>query len=162
MNFIQACLGDYDTFIFDEPTSGVDVESAVIMMKIIKEIKSRGAAILLTSHNIEELQEASDYIYFINQGVIEQAGTVKEILSYSRHDATVEYVLVPQSIEKMAAYLDESAENDYYIHENVIVMAFSNINAMNCFLKSLVFNNIILIEIYQSNKKLKDVLFAAD
>ncbi|MGF0070988.1 ABC transporter ATP-binding protein [Streptococcus orisratti] len=60
LSFVQCAIGDYDAYIFDEPTSGVDVPSALVMLDIVKRLKERNAAVLLTSHNIDELERVSD------------------------------------------------------------------------------------------------------
>lgn len=65
ISFIQACIGIYDTYIFDEPTSGVDEPSAIKMLGIVENLKAKGAGILLTSNNLDELERVSDYIYII-------------------------------------------------------------------------------------------------
>ncbi|HEY4398991.1 MAG TPA: ABC transporter ATP-binding protein [Lactobacillaceae bacterium] len=71
LSFIQAFIGNFDTYIFDEPTSGVDVPSAELMMSLLNELKVRNKAILLTSHNLDELQRVSDVIYILRDGVTE-------------------------------------------------------------------------------------------
>ncbi|MGT2751272.1 hypothetical protein ACVRXF_10315 [Streptococcus orisasini] len=87
LSFIQCAVGDFDAYIFDEPTSGVDVPSALIMMDIIKCLKTAGAAILLTSHNIDELERVSDYVYVIDSGTVKNLknpdSTEKEVYNYS-------------------------------------------------------------------------------
>ncbi|WP_238581390.1 ATP-binding cassette domain-containing protein [Streptococcus orisasini] len=87
LSFIQCAVGDFDAYIFDEPTSGVDVPSALIMMDIIKRLKTAGAAILLTSHNIDELERVSDYVYAIDSGTVKNLknpdSTEKEVYNYS-------------------------------------------------------------------------------
>lgn len=94
ISFIQACIGSFDTYIFDEPTSGVDVQSAQIMMRIIEELKATGAAILLTSHNMDELQRVSDYVYFLDHGRIMQQGTVEELIDHAgSRSGGVRYVI---------------------------------------------------------------------
>jgi len=67
--FIQAYMGNYDTYIFDEPTSGVDYESAEIMMAYLRKLAQRDKAVLLTSHNLDEISEISDHIIFLANGL---------------------------------------------------------------------------------------------
>lgn len=67
--FIQAYMGDYDNYIFDEPTSGVDYESAKIMMNYLRKLANANKAILMTSHNLEEIEEISDSIIFLSDGM---------------------------------------------------------------------------------------------
>jgi len=65
--------------ILDEPTVGLDVESAIEVRKIIRDIKEEGRTILLTTHNMFEAEELCDRIAFISKGKIITTGTPKQI-----------------------------------------------------------------------------------
>ncbi len=67
--------------VLDEPTSGLDVYHSVEMRRIIREYARRnGAAVLLSSHNMLEVEYLCDRIAFIDHGVIVAEGTPREIL----------------------------------------------------------------------------------
>ena len=122
LSFIQCAIGQYETYIFDEPTSGVDVPSALIMLDIIKRLKSNGSAVLLTSHNIDELERVSDYIYIIENGKIIQEGTVSDIVNKKKE---LIYILVSSQIN-LIANLDLVRNYLHSIHEDSIELLFSN------------------------------------
>lgn len=65
--------------ILDEPTSGLDVINATQIRKIIKETKNTGSAVLLSSHNMLEVEFLCDRIALINNGKIIETGTPKEL-----------------------------------------------------------------------------------
>lgn len=65
--------------ILDEPTSGLDVANAVEIRKRIREFVSRGAAVLLSSHNMLEVEFLSDRVALINRGRIVGTGTPEEL-----------------------------------------------------------------------------------
>ena len=72
--------------ILDEPTSGLDVEYAVDVRNLIREYaRSQGAAVLMSSHNMFEVEYVSDRIYLISSGVIVEQGAPGELLE--RHGA---------------------------------------------------------------------------
>ncbi|WP_300766714.1 ABC transporter ATP-binding protein [uncultured Bifidobacterium sp.] len=111
--FIQACIGNYDTYLFDEPTSGVDVQSSLVMLTIIEELKDRGAAVLLTSHNMDELQRISDYVYYIDHGRITSSGTVSDLIAEAdARDEDVRYIIEVDSDYRRAMmdYLAQAPE----------------------------------------------------
>ena len=54
----------------DEPTSGLDPVTSVMIRKTIREEADRGAAVLLTTHNMAEADQLSDRVAFINEGEI--------------------------------------------------------------------------------------------
>jgi len=59
-----------DVFLLDEPTAALDPVSAIGVRDIIREEAARGAAVLLTTHDMHEADDLSDHVAFINQGKI--------------------------------------------------------------------------------------------
>ena len=56
-----------DLYILDEPTAGVDPEFRFYIWQCLRGAAKDGAAILVSSHNVEEISENSDGFYMINQ-----------------------------------------------------------------------------------------------
>jgi ABC-2 type transport system ATP-binding protein len=56
--------------ILDEPTSGLDVYSSVEVRKLIVNAARSGRAVLLTSHNMLEVERIADRVAFISEGKI--------------------------------------------------------------------------------------------
>lgn len=70
VSLILAMINNPKVIIFDEPTSGLD---PIIQERFFNELKSRtnnGVTVLLSSHNLSEIEEFADYIIFINEGEI--------------------------------------------------------------------------------------------
>ena len=66
--------------ILDEPTSGLDVYHSVLMRKAIKNyVKETGASVLLSSHNMLEVEYLCDRVAFIDKGQIIAIGTPEEL-----------------------------------------------------------------------------------
>jgi ABC-2 type transport system ATP-binding protein len=66
---IAKALSHEPTILFlDEPTAGVDVELRHEMWQMVRELRSTGVTIILTTHYIEEAQEMADRIGIINKG----------------------------------------------------------------------------------------------
>jgi ABC-2 type transport system ATP-binding protein len=65
--------------ILDEPTSGLDVMNAYEIRTVIKKLAKAGMAVLLSSHNMLEVEFLSDRLALINKGVIKASGTAKEL-----------------------------------------------------------------------------------
>ena len=61
--------------ILDEPTSGLDVLNALEVRKTIKQHARTGMAVLLSSHNMLEIEYLSDRVAIIHEGVIHESGT---------------------------------------------------------------------------------------
>lgn len=60
--------------ILDEPTSGLDVINAYEIRTIIKDLAKQGMAVLLSSHNMLEVEFLSERIAIIHQGAIKEMG----------------------------------------------------------------------------------------
>lgn len=65
--------------ILDEPTSGLDVINAFEIRKIIKNLAKEGMSVLLSSHNMLEIEYLSDRVAIIDKGQILETGTPAEL-----------------------------------------------------------------------------------
>ena len=67
--------------ILDEPTSGLDVINALEIRNVIKRFAKEGTTILLSSHNMLEVEYVCDRIALIHKGRIIETGTPHELKS---------------------------------------------------------------------------------
>jgi ABC-2 type transport system ATP-binding protein len=65
--------------ILDEPTSGLDVINAMEIRNTIKQFAQSGMAVLLSSHNMLEIEYLSDRVGIIDKGIVHMVGTPKEL-----------------------------------------------------------------------------------
>lgn len=65
--------------ILDEPTSGLDVINAWEIRKIIRDFAAQGHTVLLSSHNMLEVELTCDRIALINEGEIVETGTPEDL-----------------------------------------------------------------------------------
>lgn len=61
--------------IIDEPTSGLDVVAAIDIRDCIRKTTAEGMAVLLSSHNMLEIEYLSDRVAIIDNGTIHDIGT---------------------------------------------------------------------------------------
>lgn len=66
--------------ILDEPTSGLDVVNAFEVRSIVKQLAKDGMAVLLSSHNMLEIEFLSDRVSIINKGTILATGTPAQLM----------------------------------------------------------------------------------
>jgi len=66
----RAFVNTPDVLFLDEPTDGLDPVSSRAIRDIVKEEAARGAAVLLTTHDMHEADELSNRVAFINEGKI--------------------------------------------------------------------------------------------
>lgn len=65
--------------ILDEPTSGLDVINALEIRAVIKKLAQQGMAVLVSSHNMLEIEFLSDRVAIMDKGVIHITGTPAEL-----------------------------------------------------------------------------------
>jgi len=65
--------------ILDEPTSGLDVINALELRERIKQLAAAGMSVLLSSHNMLEIEFLSDRVAIIANGCIHATGTAAEL-----------------------------------------------------------------------------------
>jgi ABC-2 type transport system ATP-binding protein len=76
---IRATLHEPDWIFCDEPTAGLDPVAAADMRHYLGEQKSRGAALIVTTHVLSEAEHMADRIAIMRQGVIVTNGTLDEL-----------------------------------------------------------------------------------
>jgi ABC-2 type transport system ATP-binding protein len=74
----QALIHDPDVLILDEPTTGLDPNQIVEIRSLIKEI-GKEKTIMLSSHNVQEVEATCDRIIIINQGKIAADSTTANL-----------------------------------------------------------------------------------
>jgi len=71
----RALMTDPKLAILDEPTAGLDVNNAQEIRRIIKNTAKQGTTVLLSSHNMLEVEFLCDRIALISDGIIIEEGT---------------------------------------------------------------------------------------
>lgn len=79
LGFAQVLLGNPDLIFLDEPTNGLDPEGIHDFYTVLREVQSRGATIIITSHILAEIQDRVDRLVILNTGKIEAQGTLTEL-----------------------------------------------------------------------------------
>ncbi|NLJ70997.1 MAG: ATP-binding cassette domain-containing protein [Clostridiaceae bacterium] len=85
LHLLLAILHDPDIIILDEPTAGLDVNSKYLLYTKINELKEKGKTILLTSHDMYEIENLCDRVLFINKGRIGKELSAESLLEGDRH-----------------------------------------------------------------------------
>ena len=75
----QALIHDPRYVFLDEPTSGLDPNGVLLVRDLIMERKQNGAAVLLNSHQLGEVEKVCDRVLFLNGGVIARSETLRHV-----------------------------------------------------------------------------------
>ena len=79
VQFIITVLHEPPLLIFDEPFSGFDPVNAQVIREEILRLKAEGSTIILSTHNMESVEELCDNIALINKSHVVITGGVEEI-----------------------------------------------------------------------------------
>lgn len=77
--FMALLLQEIDVYILDEPFNGVDLKGCILLKRLIRELKNRNKAIIISSHQISALHEICDNIHYLNTGIITHEFTNESI-----------------------------------------------------------------------------------
>ena len=102
----KAFLNYPKLILLDEPTASLDVEVAVKVREfLLKEKNEYSTSILLTSHNMTEVEEMCDRVIVINRGKIIDQGTPEKLIkSISRCEVELKII---DDFTKAAAFLKD-------------------------------------------------------
>jgi ABC-type multidrug transport system ATPase subunit len=75
----RALVNSPDVLFLDEPTDGLDPVSARRIRDLVRDEAARGAAVLLTTHDMMEADKLSDRVAFINEGAILAVDTPEQL-----------------------------------------------------------------------------------
>jgi ABC-2 type transport system ATP-binding protein len=83
LGIAQALINDPDLLILDEPTSGLDPLGSRQVKDLLLDLGRRGKTILLSSHQLDDVQDVCDRMVILYGGKIRSEGTVDELLEDS-------------------------------------------------------------------------------
>lgn len=77
---IRGFMSEPEIVLLDEPTTGLDPSSKKDVQKYVTEyVRSRGATVILTSHDMNEVERLCDFAVMMHKGTIVASGTCDEL-----------------------------------------------------------------------------------
>ena len=89
--------------ILDEPTNGLDIEGIIEMRNLIKKLSQQGMAILISSHNLTEIDNLCNRIIAIKDGKIVTNDTIENFKKDVKNN--VSYELKLNSLDKIEKFI---------------------------------------------------------
>jgi ABC-2 type transport system ATP-binding protein len=109
----RALLHDPEVLILDEPTAGVDPSGQIEVRQIIQDMARHGKTILLSSHNLDEVQRICNRIALIHRGEIKLTG---ELVNLQRSMGSGEVVIETAAPIPDAVLAELSAQTGAAVH----------------------------------------------
>ena len=83
LGIAEAIINNPELLILDEPTNGLDIEGTIEIRNLIKELSNEGIAILISSHNLTEIDNLCNRIIAIKNGKIITNDTIDNFKTFS-------------------------------------------------------------------------------
>lgn len=125
LQFITTVVHKPDLMILDEPFSGFDPVNAEVIRQEILRLKNEGATIILSTHNMESVEELCDNIALINKSRLVITGGVDAIRhEYGNNNIELTYTVEGDPIGPVEGVYDVlSDENNAGRHTAVLSLA---------------------------------------
>lgn len=83
LGLAQAMLGAPDVIVLDEPASGLDPVGQRDVRNLMLELRGGGTAVLLSSHQLSEVEAICDEVTILNRGLVAARGHIDDLLNVS-------------------------------------------------------------------------------
>ncbi len=79
VSLAAALLTEPQVLVLDEPLSGLDVDTAMVLKEVVREFARRGGTVLYCSHLLEVVESLADRVAVLFEGRIRAIGTLAEL-----------------------------------------------------------------------------------
>jgi ABC-2 type transport system ATP-binding protein len=107
-----ALVGRPEVVLLDEPTAGMDPEGRAATRRIVADLRGDGVAVLLTSHDLADVERLADRIAIMVEGRIAAAGTAAELAAGLRPRLRLRFErpLTPLQVDAATAVASAAAD----------------------------------------------------
>src|SRR6201997_197844 len=108
---VAAFSSDVELYILDEPTSGLDPLMEKTFQQCVREVAERGAAVLLSSHILAEVEKLCDTVTIIRAGRSVRSGRLEDLRHLMRTTVKVR-IRASSDALRFARFVHEFSEQD--------------------------------------------------
>ncbi|MGA2703362.1 MAG: ABC transporter ATP-binding protein [Isosphaeraceae bacterium] len=125
LGLARTLLHDPQVLLLDEPASGLDPRARIEMRALLKELRSMGKTILVSSHILPELADICNKIGIIEQGQLLVNGAVTDVMKQVRSDIVLN-IAVSNRITDAANTLENQPEVESVQDKNGVLVVKLN------------------------------------
>ena len=81
-----------DILCFDEPTSALDPELTGEVLRVIRNLAEQKTTMIIVTHEMAFAKEVADYVIFMDNGVIAEQGTSREVMENPQQERTKQFL----------------------------------------------------------------------
>jgi ABC-2 type transport system ATP-binding protein len=111
---VAAFSTNAELYILDEPTSGLDPLMEKAFQQCVQEVAERGAAVLLSSHILAEVEKLCDTVTIIRAGRTVKSGSLDELRHLMRTTVTVRTSTDGQALQRSPFVYDFAINDGHY------------------------------------------------
>lgn len=149
----EAIINNPELLILDEPTNGLDIEGIVEMRNLIKDLSEQGIAILISSHNLTEIDNLCNRIIAIKNGKIITNDSIENFKSESN---IVSYELILNSLENIEKII---LNYKYEILEDNTIKVYISKENVSELMQLLIQNNYQIYSVQESKMSSEEAFF---
>ncbi|MEN6357262.1 MAG: ABC transporter ATP-binding protein [Armatimonadota bacterium] len=121
----KTLIHDPKLLLLDEPASGLDPRARIEIKELLKELRSMGKTILISSHILPELADFCNKIAIIEQGKLVVSGDVSEIVEQCRGGICLRIGIIERCEEALAFLQSLDVIGEAHIEDGVISATYT-------------------------------------
>ena len=162
IQFITTILHDPKVIILDEPLSGLDPVNSLLIKQEILELKKKNTSIILSTHDMNSVEEICDSAAIINNSKKVVQGNIQELKERYQDNLWIIYYTGNQMSFSNAIWGGWEIVNHSFINEttNKAEIKLLNDFSINQFIKGIV-DHVGIIEVKKKTPSIQDVFIKA-
>ena len=149
LGIARAIINNPNLLILDEPTNGLDIEGIIEIRNLIRLLATKGVAILIASHNLNEIEKLCNRIITIKNGKIISNSTIEEFKTISNKKT---YIFELDRIKD----IDKLIQNQFEILEKNKIRLFAEKEIIPKIVEKLMNNNYQIYSVTEEQNTCED------
>tara|TARA_B100000965_G_C19597126_1_gene760767 strand:- start:2471 stop:3445 length:975 start_codon:yes stop_codon:yes gene_type:complete len=147
-------------FLLDEPASGMDPESRKALRYTVRQLANEGAAVLLSSHILTELEDMCTMVGMMSKGNLVESGKISDVITRRSNE---EKSLIIESLDGLTPIANFISTNklvgNFLVNENELVFSFNgNDEEQVQLLNDLVVDGFRIKSLREQKKNIEQIL----
>ena len=141
-------------FLLDEPASGMDPESRQALRNTVRQLADEGAAVLLSSHILTELEDMCTMVGMMSKGNLVESGKISDVITRRSNQQKSLIIESLGNLSEITNYLNsQELVGDYVINENELIFSFNGDDETQAKLLASMINQGFRIKSLRERKK---------
>lgn len=157
----QALINNPELIFLDEPTSGVDMNSALEIHNLITDFHKKGKTVFMTSHNLNEIEKLCTSIGIIQNGTINYIGTIKQLKKKYQNSFNViinhSNIRNKNELIKIKSMLEEVVNKFKFINDNSIICNVNDKEIIPMILRKLIEFELDIYQVHIREPSLEEI-----